>query len=156
MFKNNNGKSNPSKNGSNGLTMSSSTVNSLGPGTFVEGSISTESDIRIDGEIKGNLNCKGRLILGEHGKITGDVDCQNGLIEGQITGTIKVKELLHVKESAKIDGDITTTQLMVQPGAVFNVSCSMNRIESTPITTPKDRKKEISAETLLKEEEVVL
>ena len=124
MFKNSNVKSTSSTNQSSGI---SSSVNSIGNGTFVEGSINADSDIRIDGEIKGNLNCKGKIILGPKGKITGDIECMNALIEGEVVGTVKVKELLHVKESAKIDGDISTDKLMVQPGAVFNVNCSMGK-----------------------------
>ena len=110
----------------------SSTVNSIGQGTFVEGTINAESDIRIDGEIKGNLLCKGKLILGERGKITGDIECNNALIEGEVKGKIVVKELLQVKDSAIIDGDISTDKLHVDSGAVFNVSCNMG--QSQPIT----------------------
>jgi cytoskeletal protein CcmA (bactofilin family) len=140
MFKNSNDKKNATSNPQSGP---SSSVNSIGHGTFVEGSINAESDIRIDGEIKGNLKCKGKLILGPQGKITGDIDCQNALIEGQITGTVKVKDLLHVKESAKIDGEISTDQLMVQPGAMFNVNCSMGK--TLTASTPKMIKKEEAA-----------
>jgi len=140
MFKSNNGKSNSTKISSNSLPGNNYSVNNLGPGTLIEGSISAETDIRIDGEIKGNLTCKGKLILGEHGKITGDIDCQNALIEGEIVGTIKVKELLHVKESAKIDGDISTDKLMVQSGAVFNVNCSMGKTISAATTEYKKEK----------------
>jgi cytoskeletal protein CcmA (bactofilin family) len=147
MFKNSNGKSNSSN---SSISSSASTVNSLGPGTYVEGTIKADTDIRIDGEVKGNLKCDGKLILGEKGKITGDVVCQNALIEGEIIGTVKVTELLHVKESAKIDGDISTDQLMVQPGAVFNVKCSMGN-EGANSTTMYSGK--YSSEVLMEEEE---
>lgn len=150
MF-NNNGKNTPSKNGSNAQMLSTSIVNSLGHGTVIDGSITAETDIRIDGEVKGNIICRGKLILGESGNINGDVDCHNALIEGSITGTIKVKELLHVKETAKIDGDISTGELMVQPGAVFNVNCNMGNSSSSSVS--KSFKKETKpAETLSLEE----
>ena len=139
MFKNTNDKKNPASTAISGPT---SSVNSIGHGTFAEGTIKADSDIRIDGEIKGNLNCKGKLILGPKGKITGDIECQNALIEGEIIGTIKVKELLHVKESAKIDGDISTDKLMVQSGAVFNVNCSMGKALNQAKTTTVYKKEE--------------
>lgn len=125
----------------------SSTVNSIGQGTFVEGTINADSDIRIDGEIKGNLTCKGKLILGERGKITGDIECQNALIEGEIKGTIVVKEFLQVKDSAIIDGEISTDKLDVDSGAVFNVSCNMGQTINN-ITSGKT-----SNNTVLKAEE---
>lgn len=100
-------------------------VNSLGTGTKVIGDLHANSDIRLDGELEGNLRCNGKLILGPKGIIKGEVDCQNAVIEGTIQGTLKVKELLHVKESAQITGQIATNKLMVQSGAVFNVKCEM-------------------------------
>lgn len=100
-------------------------INSLGHNTSITGDLSTESDIRLDGTLNGNLNCKGKLILGPKGDIKGDVVCDNAVIEGRIDGTIRVKDLLHVKETAKITGEISTNKLTVQSGAVFNVKCDM-------------------------------
>ena len=116
----------------------SASVNSIGEGTFVEGTINADSDIRIDGEIKGNLSCKGKLILGERGKIVGDIECTNALIEGEIRGKIVVKELLQVKDSAIIDGDISTDKLNVDSGAVFNVNCNMG--QSSPSSSMSTKK----------------
>jgi cytoskeletal protein CcmA (bactofilin family) len=115
----------------------SSSVNSIGQGTYVEGTINADSDIRIDGEIKGNLSCKGKLILGERGKIVGDIECTNALIEGEIRGKIVVKELLQVKDSAIIDGDIATDKLNVDSGAVFNVNCNMGTSSMSSSTSSK-------------------
>tara|TARA_Y100000385_G_C13100160_1_gene644012 strand:+ start:1270 stop:1707 length:438 start_codon:yes stop_codon:yes gene_type:complete len=128
--------SNKEKSNSSSTSASySSSVNSIGEGTSVEGTINADSDIRIDGEIKGNLFCRGKLILGERGKIVGDIECNNALIEGEIRGKIVVKELLQVKDSAIIDGDIATDKLNVESGAVFNVSCNMGQTNSTSTMT---------------------
>ena len=110
---------------SSGSTAPSGAINSLVQGTKVEGQIHAGSDIRIDGELKGSLKCKGRVIIGPDGKIDGDIDCLNAIIEGSFTGNIKVSETLTVKETAKIEGDVNTSKLLVQPGAVFNVNCNM-------------------------------
>ena len=100
-------------------------INSLVSGTKIEGTITAQSDIRIDGELKGSLKCQGRVIIGPQGKVDGDIDCKNAVIEGSFFGNLKVTETLNVRESAKIEGDVNTNKLLVQPGAVFNVSCNM-------------------------------
>ena len=82
-------------------------------------------DKRIDGVLVGKLDCKGRVIIGPQGKIEGDINCINAIIEGTFSGNIHVKELLTVKETGVVSGDIVTDKLMVQTGALFNVSCSM-------------------------------
>ena len=107
-------------------------INSLGQGTKLVGDLNAQNDMRIDGTLEGNLSCAGKLILGPKGLITGQIDCQNAVIEGSIDGIIRVKELLQVKESANITGEITTSKLMVQPGAIFNVKCSMGGQKIVP------------------------
>ncbi len=94
-------------------------------GTKIEGTVSSESDIRIDGTLVGDLDCKGKVILGPKGKVEGNINCQNAVIEGSFTGTLKCADLLNVRESAVIQGDIQTEKLVVQSGAVYNVTCKM-------------------------------
>ena len=88
------------------VTPASGTINSLVVGTKIEGKITASSDIRIDGGIKGTLNCTGRVIIGQQGSVQGEIFCQNAIIEGQFDGQLEVKETLSVKETAVVTGDI--------------------------------------------------
>ncbi len=103
-------------------------LNRIVGGTSIEGHINSESNIRIDGFLKGTIITKGRLVLGPDGKIEGDITCQNADIEGTLNGTINVKELLTLKTTAKLQGDISTGKLSIEPGAVFSGTCSMGGI----------------------------
>jgi cytoskeletal protein CcmA (bactofilin family) len=105
--------------------VSTNVSNSIVEGTSINGNITAPNDIRIDGILIGKLDCKGRVIIGPQGRIEGDINCINAIIEGTFSGNINVKELLTVKETGVISGDIVTDKLMVQTGALFNVSCSM-------------------------------
>jgi cytoskeletal protein CcmA (bactofilin family) len=100
-------------------------LNSLVKGTFVEGTVSSESDIRIDGSIKGTLTCKAKVILGPTGIIEGEIKCVNAVIEGKFQGTLYVEELLQIRETAEVTGDVYTNKLNVQPGANFNGAVKM-------------------------------
>jgi cytoskeletal protein CcmA (bactofilin family) len=99
--------------------------NSLVKGTVVEGTVTSESDIRIDGTIKGKLHCDAKVIIGPTGRVEGEIRCQNAVIEGSFEGVLQVKELLNIREAAKIGGEVTTEKLIVQSGAAFNVTCTM-------------------------------
>ena len=118
---------NDQKSKANGLitSASSSSSNSLIQGTNIEGTIQADKDIRIDGSLRGNLNCKGKVIIGPTGFVSGEVQCENAVIEGRFEGVLLVTDILHVKETAKVEGDVTTQKLVVQPGSVFNVKCKM-------------------------------
>ncbi|HMR42712.1 MAG TPA: polymer-forming cytoskeletal protein [Saprospiraceae bacterium] len=100
-------------------------LNSIVQGSSVVGDIRADSDIRIDGMVKGTLVCKAKVIIGPTGMIEGEVKCQNAVIEGRLKGVLTVEDLLHVKETAEIDGRITTGKIIVQSGALFNVNCQM-------------------------------
>jgi cytoskeletal protein CcmA (bactofilin family) len=126
---------------------SSNALNSLVKGTTVEGTITSENDIRVDGIIKGILNCKAKVIIGPTGHIDGEVKCQNAVIEGKFTGKLRVTELLSVKETAEVLGDVTTGKLLVQSGAIFNVTCNMkdNAAHSNGIAKPNNKELETVA-----------
>jgi cytoskeletal protein CcmA (bactofilin family) len=130
-----NKKSESMANGSNGVAPNSN--NSIVAGTKIEGTVTASSDIRIDGELVGDLDCKGRLVVGPEGKIKGTVMCQNAVIEGVFEGKLHVTELLNVRETARIEGEIITDKLTVQSGAIYNVTCSMGKI-SKASTKPKE------------------
>lgn len=104
---------------------SSKLINSLVLETNVEGTIRTNNDIRIDGSITGTLICQGKVIIGTNGNVDGEIQCQNAVIEGHFKGNIEVSELMIVQESAKVEGDVVTDKLQVEPGAMFNVKCTM-------------------------------
>ncbi len=124
---------NEQKSKSNGIsTPSTSSSNSLVLGTNIEGSVQADKDIRIDGSLKGNLNCKGKVIIGPTGFISGEVQCENAVIEGRFEGIMMVGDVLHVKETARVEGDVTTQKLVVQPGSIFNVKCKMGAPSGTP------------------------
>ena len=107
-------------------TSTSHSLNSLVQGTTVEGTVKSESDIRVDGTIKGNLHCKSKVIIGPTGKVEGEVRCENAVVEGQFEGTLLVEAALHVKETAKVTGEIAAGKLIVQPGATINGSFDMS------------------------------
>lgn len=105
-------------------SLSPNSINSLVNGTKVEGTINADNDFRIDGHLKGSLNCKGKVIIGGTGVVSGDISCQNAVIEGSFDGNLKVNELLAVKETAKVTGDVIAGTVNVDAGAVFNVTCN--------------------------------
>lgn len=146
MFNNSNKKKDvtASVNSSSASSSSSHALNSLVHGTRVEGTISSDSDIRIDGAVKGKLTCKAKVIIGPSGLIEGEIYCENAVIEGRFEGILNVVDVLHIKEKARVSGEIKSAKLIVQPGAVVNGSFDMGNVtiekdhKQTPTTTSKN------------------
>jgi len=102
------------------------TINLISFGTDITGDIISNGDIRIDGSLKGSLNTKGKVVIGQTGKINGEVICKNSEVSGIVEGKITVNQLLNLKASSKILGDIATSKLSIEPGAKFSGNCKMS------------------------------
>jgi cytoskeletal protein CcmA (bactofilin family) len=105
--------------------MENSTINLISNGTEITGDIKSEGDIRIDGTLIGNLSTKGKVVIGNTGKVKGEVVCKNSEVCGEVDGKINVSQLLTLKTSSRINGDIITEKLSIEPGARFTGNCNM-------------------------------
>jgi cytoskeletal protein CcmA (bactofilin family) len=103
----------------------SSTFSTVNANTRIIGEIYSDSDLRIDGAVEGNVNTKSKIILGPTARLTGDVVCQNADISCQVIGNVFVESQLKLNSSANIKGDIFTKTLIVESGALFNGRCEM-------------------------------
>lgn len=108
--------------------------------TIIRGDIEALSDIRLDGELHGNLKVKGKIVVGPQARIVGNVECDSADIEGFVEGVLKVKDLLHIKETAIIKGDLLVGRLSVVPGAKIQVKCDMVIGGDTTINVDKKNK----------------
>ncbi len=104
----------------------SQSINIISEGTKIKGDIIANGDIRIDGELLGNISAKGRLVIGPKGKIEGQILCNNIEISGNVKGKITASELINMKSTSQILGDIIAGKLSVEPGSLFSGSCVMN------------------------------
>ncbi len=105
--------------------------NTLAFGTKVVGDIYAESGFRLDGVIEGTMECKGKVVIGEKGELTGTLTCANAEILGKVKGTLHISDTLTLKSTAKVEGDIDTKVLSIEPQAVFTGSCDMSGEKSS-------------------------
>lgn len=103
----------------------SGALNTISQGTVIQGEINSEGIIRIDGTVKGTVRTKSKLAVGKSGKIDGDIHCSEADIEGKVIGSVNVGQKLTIRSNGNVDGDIITDKLVVEPGAMFNGSCTM-------------------------------
>ncbi len=106
--------------------------NSIVAGTKIIGDIVSENNILIEGEINGDISCKGKVTIGNSGTVKGNVNCFTSEIFGTIEGEIKVEDVLNLRDTSKIYGNIYTTKLKIDEGAFFEGSCKMSSTSSNP------------------------
>lgn len=97
-------------------------------GTSIEGDLLSDGDVRIDGKVKGTVKISGKLVVGEHGVVEGEVECKNAAVAGTVEGTFKIAQTLSIAQSGKVNGQIHTEKLSVEPGAELNGSVTMGAV----------------------------
>jgi cytoskeletal protein CcmA (bactofilin family) len=95
--------------------------------TSIKGDIVSEGDFRIDGTLEGSIKTNGKIVIGKEGLVNGGVSCNNADVEGKNKGNLFVSETLNLRSTCHIDGEVVIGKLMVESGANFNASCSMNK-----------------------------
>ena len=98
-------------------------INRVAPGTFIKGELKSSGDIRIDGEIEGDIESKSRVVVGEKALIKGNVSAANADVWGRVEGDISVSETLALKSGCSVKGTLSVKRLSVELGADFQGTC---------------------------------
>jgi cytoskeletal protein CcmA (bactofilin family) len=104
-------------------TVNVNSISRISAGTVIKGEIVSPTDIRIDGTFEGRVQSKGRVVVGESAKITGDIVCENVDLWGKVDGNLFVKDTLSLKEGCVVSGNLHIRRLSVELGATFNGNC---------------------------------
>lgn len=103
----------------------------IGEGTRISGDMSVEHDLRVEGAIRGQVSVGGTLVLSVTGSIEGDVTARSAALAGRLVGNIHVQEKLVLEEKSVLQGDLVARELVVQEGAIFQGTCSMDSRNNT-------------------------
>ena len=96
----------------------------IGAGTLIEGNIRFAGGLRIDGEVKGNVEAaegasSSMLVLSEQARIEGSVSVAHVITNGTVVGPVTVTEFLEMQSRAKIVGDVDYALIEMHQGAVI-------------------------------------
>ncbi len=119
-------------------------TNRIVEGTLIKGNILSQADFRLDGDLVGNFQSNGKIVIGPAGSVKGDIVCKNADIEGKFEGKIQVAEILNIKSKASIHGEVVCGKLSVEPGAEFSATCIMKTNQK--IVSPNEPTEEKTAE----------
>ncbi len=97
--------------------------------TTLKGSIKSKTDIRIDGNVEGEVVTKGKVILGKESNVIGKILCANADIEGKFDGELTASGTLSLKSGSNVKGKVKIQKLIVESGSIFNANCSMHSAE---------------------------
>lgn len=113
----------------------------IGKDTVFTGKITAQGSVRIDGGLQGDIITKGDIVVGETGRIEGNLHARNILIAGELKGNVVASGKLELANTARIIGDLKVSSLVIDDGAVFQGTCQMDK-PGKSATTKQDMKLE--------------
>lgn len=95
-------------------------VTIVGAGARLDGNLVSAGSLRIDGQVKGQINADGDVSLAPQSQVEADIRAQNVSVAGRFKGNIVVKGKAHLARGGRIDGNITSKSLIVEEGGTFH------------------------------------
>lgn len=117
----------------------------LGVGTSINGKLSFDTSVQIDGKMKGELFTSKTLIVGSSGVVEAQLDASCLIVSGRVKGTIKVADRLEIKSGGILEGEVYTPCLVIEEGGRFEGNVVMGVAVSGNAKLPHAHKPSIKA-----------
>lgn len=111
----------------------------IGEGTVIEGNLHTQSSIRIEGRVNGDIECAGDVTIGEKGAAFSNVHARSVLNAGMIQGSVRVKDRLAITKTGKVFGSILVPSLHVAEGGILEGTSRMDAKSAQEHKPEKER-----------------
>ncbi len=109
-----------------------SEVTIVGAGAKLEGTVVSAGSLRIDGQVKGQINADGDVTLSPQSQVEADIRAQNVSVAGRFKGNVIVKGKAHLARGGRIEGNITSKTLVIEEGGMFHGQSVMESGAAAP------------------------
>ena len=96
----------------------------VGSGSLISGNVTVSGLLRIDGDIDGNIQTMGRVIIGEEARIRGNIRAASVSVGGIVQGDIIAPDYVVVLSSGMVIGSVLTKKLRVDDNVILHGICS--------------------------------
>ena len=112
----------------------------LGRGSRIEGTLSFQGSVRIDGQVEGQVEAKDTVIIGDSANVVAQIIAATIIIKGNVTGDLTAAKRVELRAPGRLLGNIVTPSLVIQDGVVFEGHCSMAGADTRGVDRDKDKK----------------
>lgn len=95
----------------------------IGLGSAVSGDVHANGFIRVDGDIDGNLESTGNIIIGDKARINGNINALSITIGGIVLGNIYAPNGIKLLSTSAVIGNISTKNLEIEENVIFHGHC---------------------------------
>ena len=97
----------------------------IGEGLSVEGDITSDEEVVVQGNLRGKLTSSDAVSIGSGGVVQADVAGQSVSIAGQVTGDVSAPERVDIQAGGRLVGDVRAARFTIADGASFKGAVDM-------------------------------
>lgn len=116
----------------------------LGPQSTYMGVFQGKDNYLVYGQVQGECDIDGTLMLGEGSRWRGNIRAANVVIAGTVEGDISATAKLELTASAQVHGKITSPVMAIARGAVYDGQVRMTK--NTQLTRFNERRETLEKE----------
>lgn len=97
----------------------------LGSGTVIQGKLSFDSPVRIDGKLSGDIFSSEILLIGKDAEVSAEVEADTVVVLGRLKGNVKARSRIEIFPGAKVEANLSAPSLVMQEGALLFGKCQV-------------------------------
>jgi len=106
--------------------MASSNNCSIGPGITVNGRLTGDADVTVEGRVEGTVSLNSHLAVADEGTVVAEIDADSVTIEGTLDGDIVAQETVRLAPGCHVTGNIRAPRINIEEGAKFKGNIDMD------------------------------
>ncbi|HDL18884.1 MAG TPA: polymer-forming cytoskeletal protein [Bacteroidetes bacterium] len=114
----------------------------IGKGAIIEGNLTLQHSLRMDGKLIGNIKSTDSIIIGKDGEVEGEIEVKNAVVGGKIKGKIVASGKVTLETTSVFNGQLKANKLVIDEGSVFDGTSQMGDGNFDKTTVKKDSVKD--------------
>ncbi len=106
----------------------------IGAQIKIQGELSGDEDVVIDGRVEGKISVTKSLRVGEKATVNAEIKAHNVIVAGRVVGNVTAVEKVEILPSGSLEGNIRAPKIVIAEGAQFKGSVDMSAGAAKAVT----------------------
>ena len=98
----------------------------IGSTISVNGDLSSEEDVSVQGRVQGQITTSADLFIEEGGVVEAEVKTRNIEVRGKIIGNVTATDKFEIQDGGSVSGDIRAPRVVLADGAKYKGRIDMD------------------------------
>ena len=118
------------------MSTTGASVSLISENIRVEGELSGEENIVINGRVTGSIKLNGDIVIGSTGVVEADIDGNTIIVQGTVKGNVTARSHLEIQSTGKMIGDISARSIDIKEGSTFEGRSRMLKTDGNQTAPP--------------------